>query len=340
VENTEGDVLSVVLPRSVQSALSRGSSSQQHNLKVSNGAAQLHSIEQQINGGNEMILPFAVQNQPTRQSPEDRALHLDLNQLLFAPQRRLLATDSFPDACFLDLPFFYDHIIAQHIFQQPIPYWYAHMPHFWSKPIMLDVEHKLGAFLQVSRRNRFRNQFTDINMHLQYEAALTKNAMLSKDAPRVIDVDVSRFFWQDRTTMSSFNGTILPYHLNYQQAVFQDCSSESIKLFWAKLICKLEIDRPRFLSIDDDLPQDANTECLRLHRHYFLRFMHQYWPQTAPWELRARVVELMQHELGRTPWPPLANDPALLRYVRDGVFTCACEHDKFYGNIARKSWAC
>ncbi len=66
---------------------------------------------------------------------------------------------------------------------QTIEAWFAHTPHLFERAAMLDIETKMHAEVQVTRRNRYRNARTDINIHLQVQHLPLIMSLLSHACP-------------------------------------------------------------------------------------------------------------------------------------------------------------
>jgi hypothetical protein len=126
-----------------------------------------------------------------------------------------------------------------------------------------------------------------------------------------------------------FNG-----HTQYAQEVFQSCNPTEIHTFWMHLHCKMHLNSPQFITIDDDLPQSviAGTgsilpDCVKSHGHYFLGFMQNHWPVPAPWEITSVVNEL-----------EVATAPAIARlnmFSTDQTPNCICSPMTEFGPPVR-----
>ncbi len=257
----------------------------------------------------------------------------------------------FPDVCYTDQMFFHDHVTSERVWQQPISHWFAHMPHFYSREALSAVESALASEYAIARQNRFRNPFSDISTHLQYEAKLQHD--VSHGGARVVDVNVARWFWRkdtdvkpsDHVAQRPVPGTRLPFKAMYQAFVFQDCKPLDIPLYWARVVCKMQLHEPQFLAVDDDLPDDADQFCLQRHAGYFLRFMQHFFPQEAPWELSQRVLQIASELIQSDPNHPdptvdITRDPELLAVLRSGKLSCSCEIDLYHEHKRREEWLC
>ncbi len=122
-------------------------------------------------------------------------------------------------------------------------------------------------------------------------------------------------------------------HTQYAQEFFQTCDPAEIRTFWMHLHnCKMHLNSPQFISIDDDLPQSliAGTgslkpDCMKSHGQYFRGFMQNHWPVPAPWEIVSEVNAL-----------ELATDISRLNaFSTDKTPSCICNPAIVFGPPVR-----
>jgi hypothetical protein len=72
--------------------------------------------------------------------------------------------------------FYHDRSVADRVWHRTdvITHWFAHTPHLFDRTILLELESVLAPELRATRRNRFRNVRTDINVHMQQEARFAR----------------------------------------------------------------------------------------------------------------------------------------------------------------------
>lgn len=71
---------------------------------------------------------------------------------------------------------------------------FAHIPHLWQRSTLADIARVLAPWLApMRRRNRVRNRYSDLSIHLQYESYLQRLSDLqSANHRRVVRVDARK----------------------------------------------------------------------------------------------------------------------------------------------------
>jgi hypothetical protein len=94
-----------------------------------------------------------------------------------------------------DTPFYWDRMVAAHVFRISIFQAPSHVPRRWEVSRLHALEARLGDFLVRSRLNKFSDPKTDITWPLQVDAAMREVAALTRFPARP-------FYVLDRTTLN------------------------------------------------------------------------------------------------------------------------------------------
>jgi hypothetical protein len=189
------------------------------------------------------------------------------------------------------------------------------LQHMWERRALVDIAHRLHEPLErMRRRNRVRDEATDVSTHVQYEAWLKHRANVRAPGERLV-VDESVTVRDGRTAADDADaesalarhgsrlgraligkqkhsagasaGQTQPSQAMYLYRLFADSDiAETAGGQWyAKLDCELSDvnNRPLFVGIDDDLKAASAGDMTR-HRRRFEWLMARHWPQPAPWE--------------------------------------------------------
>jgi hypothetical protein len=70
---------------------------------------------------------------------------------------------------------------------------HVHTPHLFQRKAMFDIDRQLASALNISRRNKVRNEASDINIHLQQEARLRSLSNSETSNIRIENIPVT--FW-------------------------------------------------------------------------------------------------------------------------------------------------
>ena len=168
---------------------------------------------------------------------------------------------------------------------------FPHIPHLWERRIMYEVESRISEQLAACRRNHLRSSWSDVNIHLQYEAWRVKHQVDTSE-PRVVRASAISGWTMhygtqiargirtagrspQRPTLWLFNILTNSRTVTYYEELDSQMSSSS---------------RPMFVTIDDHLKGVSET-VLAFHRERLGAFYERHWPSSigAPWEIEGAV---------------------------------------------------
>jgi hypothetical protein len=194
----------------------------------------------------------------------------------------------------------------------------------WERRALVDIAHRLRAPLEhMRRRNRVRDEATDVSTHVQYEAWLKHRANVRAPGERLVieesvtvrdgrtdaDADAAPARHRNRLgralvgkTNSAMKNSAAAAASTRQRDTSQamylyrlfadaDIAETAGGQWYARLDCELSDvnNRPLFVGIDDDLKAASVADMAR-HRRRFEWLMARHWPQPAPWERLSEAV--------------------------------------------------
>jgi hypothetical protein len=157
---------------------------------------------------------------------------------------------------------YHDAYISKKVFDIDIKYWYAHVPHFYNRDILYQVEDTLKNYFKEVRQNRWRNRTSDLMTHLMYQSYLKAHTEI-----KIIDKHVK----PNLLTFTVFDtkGTVDKYQQLYD---------------------RIRKTQPHFITLDDGI-KNPSQEFLELHQRELCKILMNFWPWPAPWEKPNLVCE-------------------------------------------------
>jgi Stealth protein CR2, conserved region 2/Stealth protein CR1, conserved region 1/Stealth protein CR3, conserved region 3 len=160
--------------------------------------------------------------------------------------------------------FLYETILIYHYFApSSIPHhWFCHMPHFYNRYVLFELEQKLLPFFKQSlAHNRFRNKKTDLNLYILYVAFL--KTYHSKEIP-IKTIILSK----------------IPSYL--QKDIYYYTLLPDTETKFQKLEKVIDYYHPKFIGIEDDLQQDSYINVTQV---YFPAMMKKFWYLKTEYEI-------------------------------------------------------
>jgi hypothetical protein len=168
------------------------------------------------------------------------------------------------------------------------------MPYLFEVEAMKDIEARLPDHVSQCRKNKFRNIRRDISMHLQQQQRrkMMSHLGVQQTSPTTTPI---QFVPIDVLSWVPIEGA----GVNVAYEMFQRCDVRGRQAFFVALACKLRLEQPQFVTLEDGLVGDRerdvypDDDCFLQHTRILVSFMRRLWPQAAPWE-RPEIVAAIE----------------------------------------------
>jgi hypothetical protein len=170
-----------------------------------------------------------------------------------------------------------DRYLAWSQFSRRVVFWPAHVPKLWDRCVMYELELKLLPRLTVSRRSKFRNARTDVNIHMQFTAFLDSSHVQRRQSVSHQPLNLQPHFssLESRRIQELYMFRVFaPYDLIPYSPWLREFTDQIYRY------------RPKFISIADNegvLFPDENTR-FQSNMHELAAVLHRLWSDKAAWE--------------------------------------------------------